>query len=80
MELKVGEIDPENALEVEIGSGSIRGDMKVVPLIVRTKADAPEMVRGGQIDAKPGRILVETSDPEVAPIGIDVLFRIGKGF
>lgn len=78
--LKVGSVDPENAIEVEIGSGNIRGDMKVVPVIVRTKADAPEMVRGGQVDAKPGKITLETDDPEVAPIAIDVLFRIGKSF
>lgn len=79
-ELKIGAIDPAEGLEAEIGKGSERGEMTVFPLTVRTKLSAPEMVRGGQVDAEPGRITIESEDPEVAPLVVNVLFRIGKPF
>lgn len=78
--LKVGSIEPEDGLEAEVGDGDQRGEITIFPLTIRTKPDAPEMVRGGQVDVEPGRISIKSDDPEVAPIAVDVLFRVGKPF
>lgn len=78
--LRIGEIDPADALEAELGEPTVRGEMKVFPLTLKTKADAGEVMRNGLGSSKPGSIVIESDDPEVATIRLDVLFRIGNQF
>lgn len=78
--LKVGAIEPENALEAEFGEPTKRGSMAVYPLFVRTKADAPEMELAGKSEREFGIITVESDRPEVAPLRIGVVFRVGQPF
>jgi hypothetical protein len=78
--LKVGQIEPADALEAELGEPTERGEMKVFPLIVKTRADAEEVMRNGLGSTKPGSIIIESDDPEVATVRLDVLFRIGNQF
>ena len=80
VKLNIGVVDPSDALEVELGESTLRGEMRLFPLTIRTKASALEMDRSGENGSLPGTITVESDDAEVASISIGVLFRIGKPF
>jgi hypothetical protein len=76
--LSIGPIDPEDVLEAELGEATTRGEMKVIPLTVRTKKTAPEVTRTGQAGTEAGTITLESDNPEVAATTLNVIFRVGR--
>jgi hypothetical protein len=76
--LRVGGIDPAEVLEASLGEPTERGSIKVYPLVVRIKETAPEMERSGITAEDYGVITLESDHPEVAPMRIGVVFRVGK--
>lgn len=78
--LKVGTIDAGNALEAELGEPTTRGAMRVYPLVIRTKADAPEVEYTGRSEGEIATVMIESDRPEVAPMRLGVVFRIGDPF
>lgn len=76
IELEVAEVEPAEALEVELGEPTERGARVLVPLYVRTKMGAPAMARSGQDDDDRGLVVIDSDHPEVAPLRLSVLFQI----
>lgn len=75
--LRVGQVEPAEALEAELGKPTSRGSMTLIPLEVRVRPDAPEMERTGKTEDDYGLVVVESDNPEVAPIRLKVTFRVG---
>ena len=80
VKLRVGEVEPAESLEAELGEPTQRGETRIYPLVVKIKPDSPKVVRDGTHDGQTGMVMIESGHPEVAPVRIRVVFRVGQPF
>jgi hypothetical protein len=86
VDFSVAEIDPESALEVEIGDsvdintteadGSETLVARRFPLTVRVKKNSPSVRRLGSKQGDLGRITFDTQHPEIEQFDIKVQFSV----
>ncbi|WP_164103054.1 DUF1573 domain-containing protein [Candidatus Laterigemmans baculatus] len=75
--LQIGQVEPSDALEAELGEPLKRGSMTLIPLEVRVREEAPEMERTGKTKDDYGLIVIESDNPKIAPVRMAVTFRVG---
>lgn len=75
--LRVSQVEPSAVLEAELGEPASRGSMVLLPLEIRVREDAPEMERTGKTEDDYGFVVIESDNPQVAPVRMKVTFRVG---
>jgi len=78
-QITLGAVTPSEGIEAELGEPSIRGAVKYIPVIIRTKKDAPPMDRLGGAGRETGMLTIQSDRDEVAPLQLRVVFKLTQG-
>jgi hypothetical protein len=76
VQLKISSVDPPEALRASLGERSQLGGGKIslFPLSVELVPNAPVLNRLGSSQAEAGKVVIDTTHPQVAKIELSVRF------